>query len=67
MIPLDSATRLRLQDEAAATRDPYAKCEKGCHHDLARAVLVSDLIGPSDGPLHPDTDNVPANYWAPLF
>lgn len=31
--------------------DPYRRCEEQCNHDLARGILVSDLIA-DDGP-HP--------------
>lgn len=29
--------------------DPYLRCDEGCTHDLARGVLVDDLIE-RDGP-----------------
>ncbi|MFQ5553942.1 MAG: hypothetical protein ACE5GC_01065 [Acidimicrobiia bacterium] len=32
--------------------DPYRHCERGCHHDLATGVLVSDLLG-EEGPYPP--------------
>ena len=32
--------------------DPYRRCEETCNHDLARGVLVSELLG-GEGP-HPD-------------
>ena len=31
--------------EPTTTRDPYRRCETDCTHDLARGVLVSDLLG----------------------
>jgi hypothetical protein len=31
--------------------DPYRRCEEQCNHDLARGVLVEDLLS-GDGP-HP--------------
>jgi len=31
--------------------DPYRRCEDQCNHDLARGILVSDLLS-GDGP-HP--------------
>jgi len=36
--------------EAYWNPDPFATCEEFCHHDLARTVLMSDLLGPIDGP-----------------
>ena len=30
--------------------DPYRTCEKTCNHDLARGVLVREIVGPVDGP-----------------
>ena len=31
--------------------DPYLRCEDDkCNHDLARGVLVSEIVGPVDGP-----------------
>lgn len=27
----------------------YARCEQGCNHDVARGVLISELLG-GDGP-----------------
>ncbi|GMQ86768.1 MAG: hypothetical protein BMS9Abin07_2363 [Acidimicrobiia bacterium] len=35
----------------AQTPDQYLGCEEGCAHDLARGVLVDELLG-GDGP-HP--------------
>lgn len=32
--------------------DPYVRCPEVCTHDLARGVLVAELLG-DDGP-HPD-------------
>jgi hypothetical protein len=32
--------------------DPYGRCERRCNHDLARGVLVSELLE-SDGPYPP--------------
>jgi len=34
-------------------RDAYAWCERGCNHDLARGILVSDLLS-GDGPHPPE-------------
>lgn len=34
------------------SHDPYRRCEDTCNHDLARGVLVSELLD-GDGP-HPD-------------
>jgi hypothetical protein len=41
---------------ATSTPDPYAHCERECTHDLARGVLLSELLG-GDGPAPP--------LWAP--
>ena len=41
-----------FDDEAYWNPDPYKTCEKFCNHDLARTILISDLLGPFDGP-HP--------------
>lgn len=35
--------------------DGYEKCDKGCAHDLARGVLVTDLHD-QDGPYDPEQD-----------
>ena len=29
--------------------DPYGGCERQCHHDLAKGVLLEELLG-GDGP-----------------
>lgn len=40
--------------------DPYAGCETGCTHDLARGVLVPDLK--AEGP-YPDTNPLLGAGW----
>ncbi len=37
----------------APVHDPYGGCEGSCTHDLARGVLVSELLG-QEGP-YPDS------------
>ncbi len=39
--------------DTIATHDPYRRCEGSCTHDLARGVLVSDLLA-DEGPF-PDS------------
>ena len=38
---------------AQAIHDPYRRCEGSCTHDLARGVLVSELLN-NEGP-YPDS------------
>ncbi len=38
-------------DPFEVIHDPYRRCEEQCNHDLARGILVSDLLE-GDGP-HP--------------
>lgn len=42
-----------LEMDATVYHDPYRRCEASCTHDLARGVLVSELLA-SDGPF-PDS------------
>jgi len=42
-----------LEMDAAVYHDPYRRCEGSCTHDLARGVLVSELLA-GDGPF-PDS------------
>jgi hypothetical protein len=42
-----------LEIDAAVYHDPYRRCEGSCTHDLARGVLVSELLD-GDGPF-PDS------------
>ncbi|MCH8129748.1 MAG: hypothetical protein IIC70_07605 [Acidobacteria bacterium] len=39
--------------QVAPAHDPYGGCEGSCTHDLARGVLVSELLG-QEGP-YPDS------------
>jgi len=39
--------------DTAAAHDPYRRCEGSCTHDLARGVLVSELLA-DEGP-YPDS------------
>jgi hypothetical protein len=39
--------------QVAPVHDPYGGCEGSCTHDLARGVLVSELLG-QEGP-YPDS------------
>lgn len=39
--------------QVASVHDPYGGCEGSCTHDLARGVLVSELLG-EEGP-YPDS------------
>lgn len=42
-----------MLDIDAIYHDPYRRCEGSCTHDLARGVLVSELLA-ADGPF-PDS------------
>ena len=43
--------------------DPYRHCEtKGCTHDLAKGVLLSELLG-GDGPFPPIWDKPIGIGW----
>ena len=42
-----------LEMDAAIYHDPYRRCEGSCTHDLARGVLVTELLA-GDGP-YPDS------------
>ena len=52
MDEVDIVKQVIVMTKTPSTPDPYARCDEGCTHDLARGVLLEELLG-GDGPFPP--------------
>jgi len=50
MTPEEVAREIAIQDQLVSNVNPHRKCERDCHHDLARGVLVTEELLLRDGP-----------------